>query len=249
MAVMDEFQEEREALKHGTPQQKLQYFWDYYKWHTIVAILVITAIVYVIHFYATRKEEMFCGAILNCYALENADAYNQGFVSYCGYDPEDYSAFIDSTVNVNFEEFDANSSASAEKLSMYIAANQLDVIVAEEDIFSHYAYGGVFNDIRTALTEEEVAEYESRFYYVDLPLVEATYKAEMEFDTTFQPTLPDPDRPELMEEPIPVGIYVDDSKGLSENYLFREEGKAVFGIVSNAPDRELSIKYLEYLLQ
>ena len=29
MPVMDEFKEEREALKHGTPKQKLAYFWDY----------------------------------------------------------------------------------------------------------------------------------------------------------------------------------------------------------------------------
>ena len=33
MAVMDEFKEEREALKNGTPKQKLAYFWYYYKWH------------------------------------------------------------------------------------------------------------------------------------------------------------------------------------------------------------------------
>ena len=35
MAVMDEFKEEREALKRGTPKQKLAYFWYYYKWHVI----------------------------------------------------------------------------------------------------------------------------------------------------------------------------------------------------------------------
>ena len=29
MAVMDEFKEEREALKNGTPKQKLAYFWYY----------------------------------------------------------------------------------------------------------------------------------------------------------------------------------------------------------------------------
>ena len=41
MPVMDEFKEEREALKHGTPKQKFAYFLDYYKWHVIVALAVI----------------------------------------------------------------------------------------------------------------------------------------------------------------------------------------------------------------
>ena len=30
MAVMDEFKEEREALKNGTPKLQLAYFWYYY---------------------------------------------------------------------------------------------------------------------------------------------------------------------------------------------------------------------------
>ena len=45
MAVMDEFKEEREALKNGTPRQKLAYFWYYYKWHVIIALVVIIMIV------------------------------------------------------------------------------------------------------------------------------------------------------------------------------------------------------------
>ena len=45
MAVMDEFKEEREALKNGTPKQKLAYFWYYYKWHVIISLVVIILIV------------------------------------------------------------------------------------------------------------------------------------------------------------------------------------------------------------
>jgi len=41
MAVMDEFKEEREALKRGTPKQKLAYFWYYYKWHVIISVMII----------------------------------------------------------------------------------------------------------------------------------------------------------------------------------------------------------------
>ena len=41
MAVMDEFKEEREALKRGTPKQKLAYFWYYYKWHVIISVIII----------------------------------------------------------------------------------------------------------------------------------------------------------------------------------------------------------------
>ena len=45
MAVMDEFKEEREALKRGTPKQKLAYFWYYYKWHVIISVIIIGMLV------------------------------------------------------------------------------------------------------------------------------------------------------------------------------------------------------------
>ena len=35
MPVMDEFREEREAIKNAGWDYKLKYFWDYYKWFVI----------------------------------------------------------------------------------------------------------------------------------------------------------------------------------------------------------------------
>ncbi len=55
MAVMDEFREEREALKHGTPKEKFNYFMDYYKWYVIIGILVIAAGIYTIREVMNRK--------------------------------------------------------------------------------------------------------------------------------------------------------------------------------------------------
>lgn len=248
MPVMDEFIEEREALKNGTLKQKLRYFWDYYMLRTLFILIMIGIVVYFIYFYATKKDEMFCAAVLNCWALETADEYNQDFVEYVGMDPEEYQAFFDSTMAVNFEQFDATASASAEKLAMYMAAYQLDVIVAGESIYEHYANAGAFNDIRTYLTEEQIAKYEPYFYYVDLPLVEQIYQAELNTDTSFNPEIPDPTKPELMEKPVPVGIYVDSDEFLT-HYMFRVEEPFAIGIVADAPHPETAAKYIDYLFE
>lgn len=251
MAVMDEFKEEREALKHGTFKQKVQYFWEYYRWHTLAVILIGIFAFYMIYMYATKKEEILYGAILNCYALENAEAYSREFVEYAGYDPEKYEAGFDSTVSVNFDEFDVNASASAEKLAMYMAAYQLDVMIAGDQIFENYANGGTFTDIRDHLTEEQIAEYEPYFYYVDFPLVQQIYEAETNTDTSFDPEIPDPSKPELMEDPIPVGIYVESCEGLMNNYVFQESSgkRVVLGIVSNTTRPEMTAQFIDYLFK
>ena len=36
MPVMDEFKEERAAMKNGTPKEKNPYFYYYYNWYYIV---------------------------------------------------------------------------------------------------------------------------------------------------------------------------------------------------------------------
>ena len=77
MAVMDEFKEEREALKHGTPKQKFTYFLDYYKWYVIIAVLVIAAGTYTIYEIVTKKDTAFYVCLLNTLELDAAE-YNAG---------------------------------------------------------------------------------------------------------------------------------------------------------------------------
>ena len=59
MAVMDEFKEEREALRNGTPKEKLSYFWYYYKWHTLIgAFVILIAIVLIAQFSGRESYDM-----------------------------------------------------------------------------------------------------------------------------------------------------------------------------------------------
>ena len=65
MPVMDEFREEREALKHGTLKEKLSYFVYYYKWHVIVSVCAIAAVAVLASQILTRKDTAFYAAMVN----------------------------------------------------------------------------------------------------------------------------------------------------------------------------------------
>ena len=41
MAMKDEVKEQQQKLKGKTTREKLEYFWDYYKVHTILALFVV----------------------------------------------------------------------------------------------------------------------------------------------------------------------------------------------------------------
>lgn len=249
MAVMDEFREEREALKHGTPKEKLLYFWYYYKWHTIGIIAVIAVVVSFICEVIGQKEDLFYAAVLNSLELDGAEAHQQGFADYAGIDTNKYSVSFDNTMYISFTTMDETSMTSTEKLMVYIAAAQLDVIIAGEDIFEHYADGDTFYDLRDILSEEQLTKYEPYFYYVDRPLVEQIAEAERNLDNTFDPEIPDPTKPELMEDPIPVGIFVDSCEELASGYYNTEQDRTVLGVLQNVPHLENTLKYIDYLFE
>ena len=56
MAVMDEFREEREALKNADAKTKWQYFLDYYKWYVIGGAAVLAFVISMIHSALTAKD-------------------------------------------------------------------------------------------------------------------------------------------------------------------------------------------------
>lgn len=253
MAVMDEFREEREALKRGTLRQKFQYFMDYYKCHVLggaAALCFVCSLIY--HFFAYR-ETLFYAALLNSAQLQPAESYASDFAEYAGLSPAKGKVLFDSSFSITFdpsapEAADEVYYSSREKLNLMIAVGDLDAVISNDELFGHLANSGLFCDLRTCLTTEQQKAYAPYFYYVDKPVMEQIILAERNMDDFLQPQSPDPFRPELMEEPIPVGIRVESDEKLAQTFFVRGEGIVVAGIVTNAPHPDAAAKYLEYLM-
>ncbi len=66
---------------------------------------------------------------------------------------------------------------------------------------------------------------------------------------TFNPKIPDPAKPELMEDPRPVGIYIDDAEAFLSNYYVGDGDGAVIGLLVNSQHIDTSKTFLEYLFR
>lgn len=255
MAVMDEFKEERAALKNGTFKEKLSYFWDYYKWYVIGTICVVAFIGSFVHQIVTKKDTAFYAVMLNASTMspfEADDPYGLEFAEYAEIDLNEYDIFFDSSFHISESGMDENSVASIQKLAVYTAAGDLDVMVTDEDSFRKYAYSYTFHDLRDFLSAEQIEKYEPYFYYADQKIVDEIELANSKLDDTYVPVYGDPTKPEEMDTPIPVGIYLDNAK-LEENYYFRgPEGAAehvVMGIYCNTQRTNNVMKFLDFVLE
>jgi len=251
MPLMDEFREERERIKNADLKTKLNYFWEYYKLHTIAVISCVAFLSLLIYSMVTSKDYAFFAAMVNSVAVSEEDiaAFKENYVNYAEIDLKEYEVQIDSSLISTDNPKSQLEMNASQKLMAYTSVGQVDVIVSGEDAFPYHASQGNFYDLREILTPEQLAKYEPYFYYVDQVVLDARNEMPTTGDfTTAYPDMPDPRKPEEMEQPIPVALFVTDRTALTETYFFEGDYVAV-GVVANSSHLENAIKFIDFLFE
>ncbi len=245
MALMDEFKTERESIKDAPLKKKLAYFWEYYKWHVFVVVLVVWLLGSLIHHYVTYKEVGFRAVLINCAEMypENGPALD--FAKQAGIDTEEYEVIFDTSMVLHEDYYDDSVIASTQKLMVYFNAGDLDVMVCDYKNAARYIYNDCFGDIRTLLPKEQVEKLEPYFIYAD-----ATVLAEMEAvraggDMTKEFAYPPTGDKESLENPVPVGISLKDCDTFLDSFYYDDAEVNLF-IFRNSNHLEESISFLEY---
>lgn len=248
MPVMDEFREEREAIKNGTKEQKIQYFKDYYRTPLIIAIAAIIFVGSLIFTIVTNKDSAFFAVYLNGVSNPNNQWFLEDYAEYADISTKEYELTVDTSAAFNGNYSDYDTMYTVQKISTYTGAGQVDTILGTDESFAYYANSVLFWDLREFLTEEQVAKYEPYFYYVD----------QADFDDiqwvtdsgeSLHPTFADPKDPSAMEQPVPVGLYVQDSQKLNDAYTFKDaEDGIMLGVLLNTSHPENVQKFIDYLM-
>lgn len=249
MPVMDEFKEERAAMKEKPFKERFSYFWDYHKNHVLISILAVVLVSSLVVQILNRKDTVFFAAMLNCIDLTNSSGeYAAAFEEHVGINSEKEAAIFDTTMSINMSDMDEITKSSLEKMMIYLAAQEIDVVLGDEKIMENYANNETFMDLRTVLSAEQIAKYEPYFYYIDQAVIEEKKAQQDAMNYDYVPVYPDPRQPELMDTPIPVGIYLDNVKSLEGSFYFTGENPLI-AIVLNSSRPELSVQYIDYIFQ
>ena len=246
MPLMDEFREEREAIKHGTLKQKLAYFFDYYKWHVVATVAAVSIVISLAVNIINQKETALYVCMLNSLSLDS-EAYAAGFAEFAGIDLGTYDLIFDTNLSIQEGELDQASVATAQKLLVYIAAGQVDLMVTDNETLRIYTANDYFCDLREFLTPEQLERYEPYLYYVDMKVVEERQEAMDRSDDSYVPSYPDPRKPEEMERPVPVGLYLDNSQNFRNNFFFMTDD-VVLAVLQNTAKPETVRQFIDYVM-
>ena len=225
MAKMDEFREEREAMKEKPFGERLAYFWEYNKLPVIIGLFGIICAISIIVSIVTKKEALIEGILLNRYWLQmdgaNCDKISNAYLEYRGLDPEENELLLNGSLYFVPNDEGGISTASVEAAQAIAAqciAGALDFMTADVESLHEFDSTQYMYDLRDVLTEEQLERYSDYFIY------------------------------SKRDETIPIMVDVTGSKTLESEYTVKYEQMG-FAIMANAPHIEETQLFLDYLMQ
>ena len=269
-SVIEEIREQqRKAFATMTPKEKLAYFWDYYKVHTIAAVIVIVFVISFINAYRSSKPTAFYAVLINADTYgDNAAAasfWNEGFMEYAGIDTETYQANIDTSISISADGGDQYEVASRQKMAAMMHAGDIHAIVADTETFEGYARLDYFYDLTAAFTAEELAPYADLLYYTEGAAFDADTGDTLEEMEAAQEavynSVIDHSDPSAMEKPVAVGIRIPQAGNrlagsgyydyiAERGYTFQGyPSEIVIGIPVSIENPEITLQFLDYLFE
>ncbi|MDE6386738.1 MAG: hypothetical protein K2L82_02890 [Lachnospiraceae bacterium] len=272
MSVVEEIREQqKQALSTMSFKEKLAYFWDYYKIHTLAAVAVLIIAVTVIYQLATNKDYAFYATVLNAGTVQYEDTtaakWAQEFLEYAQIDPDEYQVYIDATISLSASTDPQYLAANQQKLVAMMQSGAISAQIAETETFEEYAQFECYYALEDIMNAEQIEKYSPYFYYTDAATFEqdddtaAGQDAAASSDaaqTDPAALIIDHRDPSTMEKPVAVGVIITDSKMLQDSdyykYLDNPEynyqgypSEAILGIPLSCKEPEMAIRFLEYL--
>ena len=246
MTILEYIKKETKNIKDKPKEERWQYFLDYYKWHAVAILVAIALLIQGIVSVTTRKDIVFSGILLNCVISVDDDDFLQGFYEHAQIDAKHQQAafYTDIILTENNKKNDINS---FQRIMAGIATKDTDFIVGQPENFQVCAYNTsrIFADLRNFLDADTLAKLSDRLYYVDGAVLQ---KLDVPVGELQDPNIiiPSPTKPEVMEDPIPVGIDISDRKNFQEAYYFSNT-TLYLGVVTNTPRTEMTKQFIAYL--
>lgn len=224
-SISEEEQHVKKQIKNMTKKERIRYFWDYYKVHTIVVIIILFLVGVFIKEKITQKDIALNVAMINTFAQLDEEEVSLDFLPYAGISPEDYTIYLDASPIMNTEVFDHGSMGYTQKITAMVFAGQLDSIICDTQVIDYFYDGEYFGDLEKMLPSEKAAAFKDKFLYRDL------------VDAETGKTVP-----------TPIGIDISDCPKFKEWNVVPTDS-VYFTIISTAPNLETTLTFLDYLYE
>ncbi len=233
-SVNDEIKNEaKKVLANKTGMEKIKYFVYYYKVPFLVAVGAIALIAYIIYWYATLKDCVFRTIVVNGQIAEAFDYQSimDDFSSRVTFDPKEEELAIEGNYQLDIEAQDQLTRTTIQKIFMYVTAQDLDILICDEDFMRMTRAQDCAGDLSKLLPQDMQDKYADNLIWYDFPIEEV---GEDYYEENYA------GRNEA------CSIDITEFKKIKESNMF--EGKKVYAIIiANTLHKDTAIDFLKYL--
>lgn len=210
---------EKEKLKNMNFREKIVYLWEYYRIYAAIGAVVIALIVYFIYEIVTPdiKPQLYAAILDNAVDPDVLEQYEIDLAEYLQLDQKRQSVELNATFFSNDSDY---ALGTQQVLTTFMAAGEVDVIIAPETVFEKFAKIGNFAKLYDKLPTDIYSSLTDRFFISDTS------------DDT---------------EKNAYGIYLDTSN-LFKDVTYDGE-PYVLGIIPNYPHEENTVEFIKYLFK
>ena len=242
MALRDEIRQENTKLKDMPFKKKVEYIWEYYKFHIIGVIAAVVFIAIFIRDWRENRKPMSVDAILinSDVAYEGSDLIKNDYIKYAGVDTTTFNTAIDTSIIISEGSTDQMTMANTQKIMALYAAGSLDAVIGPDSVMDGYGAIGACMDLNDVLSPSMISELEDK-------------GCEMYYTTVYET---DDNGKEQPVATYLAGVYLDNSPYLNNMVpggayaTQKEEGhRPVFTLASCATRIDGALKLLWMLTE
>lgn len=228
-------QTEKEKLRDMTLKNKILYIWDYYRVQGFITLAVLIMLGYFIYSVAVPKPEvrLSVAMINNTVDPTLLDDLSNQFATHLKLNEQKET--VDINYSFHFNSTSSYAMSQRQALFTYIAASEIDVIIAPKSVFSGYAYNGYFKKLSDLIPTDLYSSLTDYFFESNQESnpkneVYGIYLTESDF---------------YMKA---FGMDKETNEAVLEKY-FSNSDPYVIGILTNSKHKENATEFIRYLFQ
>lgn len=209
--------------------EKLEYIWDYYKFHFLGVLLLLSfAIAGLFIWQQNLKPTLLNSYLLNTdWGDEQAQELLKEYADYYSYDLENYNAYFNSSVFIDTSIKDQMSTVAYTKVMSDLDVKETDFYFCNKEMFDYFGERETFLNLETSMPKDLFTRFQNKLVVANL------YNEEGKVTSNYV-----------------AGIDISDSPVLARLQQERkiyEDGKIYFTVPYNSERTDEVWKFLEFL--
>ena len=246
MTIRESIRSHRDAVKNQSIKVKLAYFWEYYGIKTVFLLVIASILIYLFVHIIAQKEPGNVGVFFGASEKRSSEAFLDEFARFANLNLENYDVAIQLSPGIQLDgTITEEVYQTIEGFTTMVAANTVDQIAADADLFLYFSYLGFNADLRLFFNETQISILDESINYIDGDLLRQYQSKEKNIDYNH---FPDPKRPEDMIDPIPVGIDLSAATDAFHNIYSFAGDDAVIGICATSERMLTAVAFIKFTL-